>query len=237
MAIRHLLYERELKVNDDISIVIPTVREVLEQEEEYYGLVSLITATPYDMMVQLDDLGIDFREISDYELFLLSFEAIKSADTHLVFGDLDTTGFERMVNTHNGTLALTNKKTGLVIDMAIHYQICEALRAIHHLKKNIKHAGNIEAKDYLLERARKKLKRRRKKAEASQLESLIIALVNTEQFPYKFDEVLDLTIYQFNESVLQVVKKIDFDNRMHGIYAGTISAKNMSQDSLNWMVH
>lgn len=237
MAVRHLLYERELKVNDDISIVIPTVREVLEQEEEYYGLVSLITATPYDMMVQLDDLGIDFREISDYELFLLSFEAIKSADTHLVFGDLDTTGFERMVNTHNGTLALTNKKTGLVIDMAIHYQICEALRAIHHLKKNIKHAGNVEAKDYLLERARKKLKRRRKKAEASQLESLIIALVNTEQFPYKFDEVLDLTIYQFNESVLQVVKKIDFDNRMHGIYAGTISAKNMSQDSLNWMVH
>lgn len=237
MAIRHLLYERELKVNDDISIVIPTVREVLEQEEEYYGLVSLITATPYDMMVQLDDLGIDFREISDYELFLLSFEAIKSADTHLVFGDLDTTGFERMVNTHNGTLALTNKKTGLVIDMAIHYQICEALRAIHHLKKNIKHAGNVEAKDYLIERARKKLKRRRKKAEASQLESLIIALVNTEQFPYKFDEVLDLTIYQFNESVLQVVKKIDFDNRMHGIYAGTISAKNMSQDSLNWMVH
>lgn len=237
MAIRHLLYERELKVNDDISIVIPTVREVLEQEEEYYSLVSLITATPYDMMVQLDDLGIDFREISDYELFLLSFEAIKSADTHLVFGDLDTTGFERMVNTHNGTLALTNKKTGLVIDMAIHYQICEALRAIHHLKKNIKHAGNVEAKDYLLERARKKLKRRRKKAEASQLESLIIALVNTEQFPYKFDEVLDLTIYQFNESVLQVVKKIDFDNRMHGIYAGTISAKNMSQDSLNWMVH
>ena len=237
MAIRHLLYERELKVNDDISIVIPTVREVLEQEEEYYGLVSLITATPYDMMVQLDDLGIDFREISDYELFLLSFEAIKSADTHLVFGDLDTTGFERMVNTHNGTLALTNKKTGLVIDMAIHYQICEALRAIHHLKKNIKHAGNVEAKDYLLERARKKLKRRRKKAEASQLESLIIALVNTEQFPYKFDEVLDLTIYQFNESVLQVVKKIDFDNRMHGIYAGTISAKNMSQDSLYWMVH
>lgn len=237
MAIRHLLYERELKVNDDISIVIPTVREVLEQEEEYYGLVSLITATPYDMMVQLDDLGIDFREISDYELFLLSFEAIKSADTHLVFGDLDTTGFERMVNTHNGTLVLTNNKTGLVIDMAIHYQICEALRAIHHLKKNIKHAGNVEAKDYLLERARKKLKRRRKKAEASQLESLIIALVNTEQFPYKFDEVLDLTIYQFNESVLQVVKKIDFDNRMHGIYAGTISAKNMSQDSLNWMVH
>ena len=76
MAIRHLLYERELKVNDDISIVIPTVREVLEQEEEYYGLVSLIIATPYDMMVQLDDLGIDFREISDYEHPFLDIEGV-----------------------------------------------------------------------------------------------------------------------------------------------------------------
>ena len=76
MAIRHMLYERELKVNDDISIVIPTVREVLEQEEEYYGLVSLIIATPYDMMVQLDDLGIDFREISDYELPFLDIEGV-----------------------------------------------------------------------------------------------------------------------------------------------------------------
>ncbi len=81
------------------------------------------------------------------------------------------------------------------------------------------------------------MKRRQNRVEDSQIEELIVALVNTEQFHYNFDTVRNLTIYQFNESVQQVIKKIDFDNKMHGIYAGTISAKDMSQDELNWLTH
>ena len=89
----------------------------------------------------------------------------------------------------------------------------------------------------MIERARKKLKRRRGKEPTSQLEELIVALVNTEQFHYGFEGVLPLSIYQFNESVRQVIKKIDYDNRMHGIYAGTVNAKDLSQEDLNWMIH
>ena len=43
--------------------------------------------------------------------------------------------------------------------------------------------------------------------------------------------------YQFNESVRQIIKKIDYDNKMHGIYAGTVSAKDLSQDDWNWLTH
>lgn len=62
-------------------------------------------------------------------------------------------------------------------------------------------------------------------------------MVNTEQFSYDFEGVRNMTIYQFNESVQQVVKKINFDNRMHGIYSGTVSAKDLSETDLNWMKH
>lgn len=82
-----------------------------------------------------------------------------------------------------------------------------------------------------------KMRRRKNRVEDSQLEDLIVAMVNTEQFHYGFEDVLDLTIYQFNESVQQVIKKIDFDNKMHGIYAGTISAKDLNQNDLNWLSH
>ena len=47
----------------------------------------------------------------------------------------------------------------------------------------------------------------------------------------------ELSIYQFNESVRQIIKKIDYDNKMHGIYAGTVSAKDLSQDDWNWLTH
>lgn len=89
----------------------------------------------------------------------------------------------------------------------------------------------------MLERARHKLKRRKNQAESSQLEPLIIAMVNTEQYKYNFEETKDLTIYQFNESVRQIIKKVDYSNRMYGVYAGTIDVKDLSQDDLNWLVH
>ena len=80
-------------------------------------------------------------------------------------------------------------------------------------------------------------KRHKDRKEDSQLESLIIAMVNTEQFKYDFEGTRELSIYQFNESVRQVIKKTDYDNRMYGIYTGTINPKELSQKDLNWLVN
>jgi len=237
MPIRNLLYERQYPVNDSIQIAIPTVGEVLKQEENYYSLVSLITATPADMMVQLDDMGIDFTEINDYEVFLLIFNQLKSWDTSLIFGSLDLAAFQTVVNTQNNMIVLRDTERNIVIDRGIHNQIAQAVRTIHHLTRNRRNPANKAAKRFMLQRAREKMRRRKNCTESSQLEELIVALVNTEQFHYDFSKVPDLTIYQFNESVQQVIKKIDFDNRMHGIYAGTINAKDLDPKDLNWITH
>lgn len=233
----NLLFEREYPINDNIKVVIPTVKEVLAQEDSYYSMVSMITATPYDMMVQLDDIGVDFTSINDYQLFLLVFNTLKEQDTHLLFGDLDLSRFTMVVHPKNNDFVLRDQATGVIIDRAIHSRICQALRAIHGLKRNYRKAANGEAMRYLIQRARIKMKRAKNKEERSQLEDLIISVVNTEQFPYKFNEVGDLSIYQFNESVHQIIKKIDFDNKMRGIYAGTISAKDLDPKELNWLTH
>ena len=237
MAVRNLLYARKYPVNEHIQIEIPTVGEIMDHEVAYYSMVSLITATPYDMMVQLDDMKIDFMEINDFDLFVLMFQALKTKDTSLIFGELDLKKFIAMVNPQNNTVVLRDPETGVTIDRNIHAMICQAIRKIHHLKRNYRKPANGEARKYMLQRARQKMKRRQNRVEDSQIEELIVALVNTEQFHYNFDTVRNLTIYQFNESVQQVIKKIDFDNKMHGIYAGTISAKDMSQDELNWLTH
>ena len=89
-----------------------------------------------------------------------------------------------------------------------------------------------KAKEYLLERARKKL-RRRKKDRQSPLEELIIALVNTEQFSYTYGSVRDMTIYQFNESLRQIAHKIDYDNRMRENYMNKY-AKTSRYDTRNY---
>lgn len=237
MATEHLLYQSKVAINDSIEIIIPTLGEVVDNEDEYYNIVSALTSMPIDMMVQLDDAGIDYTEINDYELFLLLFPVLQSSDTSLVFGDLDLSPFELSINPQNNTLVLYDATHDIVIDRAIYGKIAGTLRKIHHLEKNRRKPGNKEAKDYMLERARMKMKRNRKRKQASQIEPLITALVNTEQCKYDYSSIRNLSIYQFNESVRQVIKKVDYDNRMYGVYTGTVNVKDMSQDDLNWLVH
>lgn len=237
MATINLLYRDSYAINEGIVIRIPTVREVLQDEDNYYGLVYSLTSMPIDRMVQLDDLGIDFTQISDYDLFLLFFSAIRTQDTHLIFGDLDLSKFALAESDDGGSFVLVDTENDIVIDRRVQLQIAATLRRIHHLEKNRRRPGNKEAQDFMLQVEREKMKRQKKRSTFSNLESLIVALVNTEQFCYRYDDVLDLTIYQFNESVRQIVHKVEYDNRMRGVYAGTISAKDLSQDDLNWLVH
>lgn len=237
MAVRNLLYADEIRVNDKIAINIPTIGEVLRDEDNYFSIISTITATPYDMMVQLDDIGVDFSTIDDYQLFLLMFNVIKKMDTSLIFKGLDLTRFELMVNTQNGMQVMRDDENDITIDKAIYCQICDAIRKIHHLKRENKKPGNDEAKKFMIERARKKLKRKMRKAEDSALEGMIVALVNTEQFSYTYKTVQEVTVYQFYESLHQIIWKVDYDNKMFGIYSGTINAKDLRQDELNWLAH
>ena len=229
MATLNLLYKQEYAINEHIKIQIPTVGEVLDNEDDYYTMVTMLTAMPVDMMVQLDDIGVDFTAVNEYELFLILFNALKDKDTSLIFGELDLKPFRSAVNPQNNTIVLRDKETGVVIDRGIQGEIASVLRKIHNLKRNNRKPANQEAREYMLQRAREKMRRRSKRVNDSQLEELIVAMVNTEQFHYGFEGTRELSIYQFNESVRQVIKKIDYDNRMHGVYAGTVNAKELSQ--------
>ena len=237
MSTLNLLYQRRYEINEHISIVIPTVGQIIDNEDSYYNLVSVLTAMPIDLMVQLEDAGIDFTSINDYELFLLMFAGFKSQDTSLIFGDLDLSKFKIAVNEQNGNVVLLDEEHDIKIDRAVYGQIAATLRKIHHLEKNLRKPANDEAKKFMLKRAREKMNRRKNRKEDSQLESLIVAMVNTEQYKYDFEGTRELSIYQFNESVRQVIKKVDYDNRMYGVYTGTINAKELSQDDLNWLTH
>ena len=237
MATRNMLYKSEIVINDFVSIKIPSVGQVIECEDEYYNLVQLLTAMPIDLMVPLDDAGIDFSTINDYELFILLFNAIKQCDTKLIFGDLDLSPFEFAIDDQTGKIVYLDPKTERKFDRALQVNIAETLRKIHHLEKNNRKPGNEEARKYMIERARKKQNRNRRRKHDSQLEDLIVAMVNTEQYKYDFAGTLELSIYQFNESVRQITHKQNYSNLMFGINSGSIDPKTINQDDLNWLKH
>ena len=65
---------------------------------------------------------------------------------------------------------------------------------------------------------------------------MVVALVNTSEFPYDYDSCMNLSIYRFNQSAKQIGHKIAFDNTMIGVYAGTVDTSKMTnKDCLSWI--
>lgn len=235
MATLNLLYENEYAINDKIKVVIPTVGQVLDNEDEYYSMVTAFTAMPIDLMVQLDDMKIDFEQITDYDLFIILFNGLRLQNVGLILKDIDFSKFILDIDEEKQELFLIDEENDIKIDRSVYLQISAVLRKIHNIKKNIRKPGNKDARDYMLKRAREKMKRAKNRKTESQTESLIVALVNAPEFKYDYQSVRDLTIYQFNKSLYQIVNRVDYNNRMVGIYTGNINPKDMSQDDLNWL--
>lgn len=225
-------------ITDKIYIRIPTVGEIMKNEQFYYSLVYHLTMVPFQYMVQLDDLGIDFTTMTEYSLFYMMFPTMGLDDLSMVFGDLYTKDYQYATNTENGLKVLYSRINGEagIIDELVYVRIADTLRKIHNLEKVRSKPGNEEAKRYLLEKERKKMKRNAKKPYSPYLEKMVIALVNRPEFKYNYEETMNLSIYKFNQSFKQIQASITFDNTMIGVYAGTVDTSKLTDKScLSWI--
>ena len=233
---KSLLKLSSIDIVPKLSVRIPTVGEILEDEDSYYNITSSLTASPFQYMVQLDDMGIDYTTITDYELFMMLFPMYAKSDLSIVFGDLDTSDFDVYINQQDNTKFIYSPKNNIIIDELIYNDLTDTIRKINLFEKVKSKPGNESAKKYLLEKERKKQKRNAKKKHEPYLEKLVIALVNTSEFPYNYDSCMDLSIYKFNQSLKQIQHKIAFDNTMVGVYVGTVdTSKMINKDILSWI--
>lgn len=235
---KSLLKRNSVDILPNLSVKIPTVGEILEDEDSYYGIISSLTASPFQYMVPLDDMGIDYTTINDYELFKILFPIYAKSDLSLLFGNLNTSDFDIFTHSKDNSQVIYSPSNDIIIDELVYNDLTNTLRKINLIEKVKSKPGNESAKKYLLEKERKKQKRNAKNSHKPYLENMVIALVNTSEFPYDYESCMNLSIYNFNQSLKQIQQKITFDNTMIGVYAGTIDTSKMSnKDALSWITN
>lgn len=235
------IYSTEISVTPELIIRIPTVGEVIKQEETYLSLISILTSSPFRYMVQLADMGIDYASISPYEMFLIFFPMCAKNDISILFGNIKTDDFRLYKNHKNNTTVIYSPSQDLIIDELVYNRLSDVIRKMNLLKKDNRSPGNENAREYLLEKERKRLKRleRNRKSKGyseSELEKIVIALVNNSGFKYDYNSISDLSIYTFYQSFKQIQTNINFNNIMRGVYAGTVDISKLKDKShLSWI--
>ena len=243
-----LLNKTEYKINDKVTALIPTLGDYRNDElrRDYDDLISLFLSTPSSYMVELYDMGRDFRQIKEYNFFIELFygkykyniENDKLPDSTILLKGLDLNTLE-IQETENGNLVLVDSKGEVIIDEYTYIQIGLLLCEILNTKKYKRKPANDTAYEYFieLEKEHRLNAKRRKRQSDNEFDELIIALVCDEGFPYDFETINQLTIYDFYCCVQQVVKRVNYHNLMRGVYSGfgTVDIKKIKKSELNFL--
>ena len=80
---------REHVINKYISIKVPTLGEICDYgESKYYSMIHTLCSVGIDLCWQLEEMGIKFDEITDYELFVnLLCRGYDTDQTKILFGE------------------------------------------------------------------------------------------------------------------------------------------------------
>lgn len=233
----------DLRINKFITVHNPVINDIIETgEQEYFSMVNNFCAIPSDMKSVLWDAGIDWTEISDYELFCHLVTSFPLESTKILFGDLDFTKFElgRKIEIDEPVLyqeveLKDGTKDLIIIDQHIYLLIVEFLRSIHRIKPKVEKAATKTVKQILINEDRAKRNLNKDKPFESILFPLVSSLVNTAEFKYGVDEVRNMSLYAFMDSVTRIQLVKSSDALLKGCYGGMIDTSKINKKDLNWM--
>ena len=227
-------------ISDYITIHQPTLDEIEKYgEREYYAMIYQLTSTPQSMKWQLWDIGIDYTEITPFELFYsILYRLYSQEKTSILFGDLDFTLFEPWQKNDDNSILLYQVVNGneIIIDEITYNLIMDYLRQVHDIKKDEKIPANNSTKMILIEDDRDEYLRNKNKPYHSQLKNLISSMVNCEGFKYNHSQVWDMKINAFMDSVKRISKIKNANLLLQSGYSGYgVNLKEIDKKQLDWL--
>lgn len=186
------------------------------------------------MKSQLFDVGIDWMEIGDFDLFCMLSQTLTPDRTKLLFGDLDFTKLKPYNHPHvEDEIILADKETGVLIDKMIYLRIVSYLRKAFNITPKVEKAANKMTKKILIEEDRKKIEFNKDKP----FKSFLLPLISSVKVKqgYTKDYVLNMGYVEFMNDVARLQVIHNADHLLSGVYAGTIDMKKLNKSELNWM--
>lgn len=242
------------QVTDSIVITQPTIGEILEfGDSKFYSIVSMLCANTTSFRLQLWDMGIDWNEISDFELFCNLIKGFKPEDTSLLFGDLNLSLFELFYDKEiegNVLIYIPRDENGDVlqdfdfehaprIDEIVYMRIVDYLRHMFDIYPKVEFAKNKATKNAIIDEERMNLQFAQKKSKESlssksPLLPLISSMVNHPGFKYKKNELKEVGIVEFMDSVKRLQTYENTVALLRGMYSGMIDASKINKEEFNW---
>jgi len=225
-------------ITDKIIVRHPTVGDICDHgEQRYYSMVHQLCYVGADLKWQLDENGIDYTKISDYDLFCQYISRLyKKEDTEILLGELDLSKFELMINLNIDEVVLHDSENDITINRYIYNELIGCIRKMHGIERNNEMPGNESTREILIIDAKEEYEMNKNKPYKSSLLHYVSALVNSDGFKKDNETVFLMPIYTFMDSVKRIAKISSSKFLIQSGYSGFgINLKDIDKKEIDWM--
>ena len=227
-----------IKIASGITLLQPTIGDIANYNEvEYFSMAQTLAATPSSMKVALDDMGLDYMKVEDFQLFMMLCQSMTPDKTKPLLGDLDLTKFKpyQLKDTEEVVLAngeVDESGNPIIINQIIYDILTTYIRKMHGFKKQVDKAGNAITRKVLIDEDRKAAQRNKDKPQKSFLVPLVSSLQGRQG--YTKDYICNMGLYEFMNQINRVQIIVQADAALGGMYSGFVDTKKMDKTVLDW---
>lgn len=227
----------DYKIKDGLVIHQPTIGEIVDWgEEKYFSMINALCSIPSDMKSFLYDNGVDWEEIDDFDFFILMTRPYTSKETSIIFGeDIDLSEFKFYTKKEDNSSVLYNERTGFAIEEEDYKKMIRYIRCFNNIHPLVEKAYNQRTKFALIELDRQKIAENKGKTFSSYLLPIISAMLNHSGFKYKKNELKEVGLYEFFDSVQRIQVIMSTTALLSGMYSGMVDTSKIKKKEFNWL--
>lgn len=251
-----LLGGEDLPIDDKLTVKHPKVGEILNLGNKvwcdifYWNYVFTFACDPYDHMVYLDKQGINYQNITSYELFIRKYEDLtlhpdEKKDELVIM----LSAIKFWLGEHIFDIADKDDGTKVLVDINDPKVYIDSSRfaAISAFIQMINCIGNRDdkinpanetARRILIEDMEAAQNRRRRSKEINDNDNLgdiISGVISGGNGGINALNFKDAPIYAITSNMTSIQKKMNYDKLLTGVYVGTIKAKELNNKQISWM--
>lgn len=254
ISLLQLYFGDPYQVSDKILVYQPTIGGILEYdkkfgESEFWSMLNVFIGNTTSYRLLLWDMGIDWNEISDFQLFSLLIKTLKVENTEILFGDLDLSSFDAYMkqipnedefdnkeeSEPKQEMVLWNPELDIEINEDIYKNIALYIRTMFNIFPKVEKAKGKTTKKWIIEEDRMNLANAKKEDTTSTFLPLIESCCCHAGFKYKKNELREVGIYEFMRSVQRLQVYESTTALLKGMYSGFIDTKGIDKEEFDFM--
>lgn len=243
-------------VPGEIVIYQPTIGDIVEiGENKIFENLNVFITNTTQYRVFLWDMGIDWNVFSDFQLFSMLYTKVDPEIQHMLFGDLDLRKFKPYLRKKDGSppdenasfvelpedteIILWNDQDEIAINYDVWNHMNQYLRMVFNIFPEEKITNSPFLKQWYIEKDKRQVESRQKDEDSGKqqsiLQPIISACVNHPGFKYKLQELREVGIFQFYDSVSRLQIYEQSTALMKGMYSGFVDGSKLKPEDYNFM--